>query len=206
MTTLTNEALEDLRKKVDEFDFEKKQKTYAERLEELSPPSRDYNLFDLATDLSRGLSAQMQSDRPDSLAGGLALGFGEASANMRAKQENRAKLKREIGLQASKLALEDERAAIKYLDDAEYELAVAESGVGKTTADITNFNFYSKLTPEQKKTYDQMKNQDADTLFLIETMKRQAASAGGLDLGPGQIEIDKAFGKSIADYVLQGQA
>ena len=206
MTTLTNEALEDLRKKVDEFDFEKKQKTYAERLEELSPPSRDYNLFDLATDLSKGLSAQMQSDRPDSLAGGLALGFGEASANMRAKQENRAKLKREIGLQASKLALEDERAAIKYLDDAEYELAVAESGVGKTTADITNFNFYSKLTPEQKKTYDQMKNQDADTLFLIETMKRQAKSEGGLDLGPGQKEIDKAFGKSIADYVLQGQA
>tara|TARA_A100001515_G_scaffold124709_1_gene109085 strand:- start:2740 stop:3930 length:1191 start_codon:yes stop_codon:yes gene_type:complete len=206
MTTLTNEALDDLRKKVDEFDFEKKQKTYAERLEELSPPSRNYNLFDLATDLSRGLSAQMQSDRPDSLAGGLALGFGEASANMRAKQENRAKLKREIGLQASKLALEDERAAIKYLDDAEYELAVAESGVGKTTADMTNFNFYNSLDEDGKKTWNTMKNQDPTQLLLLETIKRQAASAGGLDLLPGQIEIDKAFGKAIADYKLQGQA
>lgn len=200
MTTLTNEALEDLRKKVDEFDFEKKQKTYAERLEELSPPSRNYNLFDLATDLSRGLSAQMQSDRPDSLAGGLALGFGEASANMRAKQENRAKLKREIGLQASKLALEDERAAIKYLDDAEYELAVAESGVGKTTADMTNFNFYNSLDEDGQKTWNKMKNQDPETLLLLEGMKRIAGSKGGLDLTLAEEQFDETYGKKLAEY------
>ena len=203
---VTLDPLQDLKKKIEDFDFEKQKSSYESRLGELAQPPRSYNLFDLATDLSRGLTAQQQTDRPNSLAGGLALGFGEASQRMKETQAARQKAKREIGLEAARLAMEDERKAIQYLDEAEYELAVAESGAGKTTADITNFNFYSKLNPEQKKLYDQMKNQDPATLFMLETMKRQAQSEGGLDLGPGQKEIDKAFGKSIADYVLKGQS
>ena len=203
---VTPDPLEDLRKKIEDFDFEKQKSSYESRLGELAQPPRNYNLFDLATDLSRGLTAQQQTDRPDSLAGGLALGFGEASQRMKETQAARQKAKREIGLEAARLAMEDERKAIQYLDEAEYELAVSESGAGKTTADMTNFNFYKSLDKEGAKLWDTMKNQDPTQLLLLETIKRQAASAGGLDLLPGQIEIDKAFGKTIADYKLKGQA
>jgi hypothetical protein len=203
---VTPDPLEDLRKKIEDFDFEKQKSSYESRLGELAQPPRNYNLFDLATDLSRGLTAQQQTDRPDSLAGGLALGFGEASQRMKETQAARQKAKREIGLEAARLAMEDERKAIQYLDEAEYELAVSESGAGKTTADMTNFNFYNSLDEDGKKTWNTMKNQDPTQLLLLETIKRQAASAGGLDLLPGQIEIDKAFGKTIADYKLKGQA
>jgi hypothetical protein len=203
---VTTDPLQDLRKKIEDFDFEKQKSSYESRLSDLAQPPRSYNLFDLATDLSRGLTAQQQTDRPNSLAGGLALGFGEASQRMKETQAARTKAKQEIGLEAARLAMEDERKAIQYLDEAEYELAVSESGAGKTTADMTNFNFYNSLDEDGRKTWDKMKNQDPATLLLLETIKRQAASAGGLDLLPGQIEIDKAFGKTIADYKLQGQA
>ena len=203
---VTPDPLADLRKKIEDFDFEKQKSSYESRLGELAQPPRNYNLFDLATDLSRGLTAQQQTDRPDSLAGGLALGFGEASQRMKETQAARQKAKREIGLEAARLAMEDERKAIQYLDEAEYGLAVSESGAGKTTADMTNFNFYNSLDEDGKKTWNTMKNQDPTQLLLLETIKRQAASAGGLDLLPGQIEIDKAFGKTIADYKLKGQA
>ena len=65
-----------------DFDYEAEQKKYADRLQQFSPPPDRYNFFDLATDISRGLTAQQQTDRPNSLAGGLALGFGEASQSM----------------------------------------------------------------------------------------------------------------------------
>ena len=168
---VTLDPLQDLKKKIEDFDFEKQKSSYESRLGELAQPPRSYNLFDLATDLSRGLTAQQQTDRPNSLAGGLALGFGEASQQMKDTEAARAKAKREIGLQAARLAMEDERKAIQYLDEAEYELAVSQSGAGKQTADMTNFKFFSGLDEEGKKIWNTMKNQDAETLLLLEGMK-----------------------------------
>lgn len=202
----TLDPLQDLKKKIEDFDFEKQKSSYESRLGELAQPPRSYNLFDLATDLSRGLTAQQQTDRPNSLAGGLALGFGEASQQMKDTEAARAKAKREIGLQAARLAMEDERKAIQYLDEAEYELAVSQSGAGKQTADMTNFNFFNSLDEEGKKTWNTMKNQDPATLAILESIKRISKSPGGLDLTPAQEEIDKIFGKTIADYKLKGQA
>jgi phosphoglycolate phosphatase-like HAD superfamily hydrolase len=203
---VTPDPLEDLRKKIEDFDFEKQKSSYESRLGELAQPPRNYNLFDLATDLSRGLTAQQQTDRPDSLAGGLALGFGEASQRMKETQAARQKAKREIGLEAARLAMEDERKAIQYLDEAEYELAVAESGAGKTTADMTNFNFFNSLDPEGQKTWNKMKNQDAETLLLLEGIKRIAGSKGGLDLTLAEEEFDKKFGAKLAEYRASGGA
>jgi len=56
-----------------DFDYEAEQKKYADRLQQFSPPPDRYNFFDLATDISRGLTAQQQTDRPNSLAGGFRL-------------------------------------------------------------------------------------------------------------------------------------
>ena len=203
---VTLDPLQDLKKKIEDFDFEKQKSSYESRLGELAQPPRSYNLFDLATDLSRGLTAQQQTDRPNSLAGGLALGFGEASQQMKDTEAARAKAKREIGLQAARLAMEDERKAIQYLDEAEYELAVSQSGAGKQTADMTNFNFFNSLDEEGKKTWNTMKNQDPAALAILESIKRISKSQGGLDLTTAQEEMDKIFGKTIADYKLKGQA
>tara|TARA_R110000823_G_scaffold199244_1_gene330341 strand:+ start:39 stop:1490 length:1452 start_codon:yes stop_codon:yes gene_type:complete len=110
-----------------DFDYEAEQKKYADRLQQFSPPPDRYNFFDLATDLSRGLTAQQQSNRPNSLAGGLALGFNQASQSMQQKKVESAKVRREIGLQAARMAMQSEEKANDYLNKALAELAKTDS-------------------------------------------------------------------------------
>ena len=43
---VTPDPLEDLRKKIEDFDFEKQKSSYESRLGELAQPPRNYNLFD----------------------------------------------------------------------------------------------------------------------------------------------------------------
>ena len=114
--------------------------------------------------------------------------------------------RQEIGLQAAKLAMSDEKAASDFLDKALFELAKQSGTAGdaKDTADMSNFKFYQSLSTEDRKTWDKMKNQDPYALFMIEQEKRKGRSPGGLDLTPGQKKVDEEFGKIMADYVLKG--
>ena len=105
------------------FDFDVEKENYERRLQEFSPPPDRYNFFDLATDISRGLTAQQQTDRPNSLAGGLALGFNQASQSIEQKNVELAKARREIGLQAARLAMESEDKATEFLNKASLELS-----------------------------------------------------------------------------------
>ena len=88
----SNAYIDYLLSQAQDFDYDAEQKKYAERLQEFNPPPDRYNFFDLATDISRGLTAQQQTDRPDSLAGGLALGFNQASQSMQQKRLSMQKL------------------------------------------------------------------------------------------------------------------
>jgi len=123
----SNAYIDYLLSQAQDFDYDTEQKKYAERLQEFSPPPDRYNFFDLATDISRGLTAQQQTDRPDSLAGGLALGFNQASQSMQQKKVEYAKARREIGLQAARMAMQSEEKANDYLNKALAELAKTDS-------------------------------------------------------------------------------
>ena len=123
----SNAYIDYLLSQAQDFDYDAEQKKYAERLQEFNPPPDRYNFFDLATDISRGLTAQQQTDRPDSLAGGLALGFNQASQSMQQKKVEYAKARREIGLQAARMAMQSEEKANDYLNKALAELAKTDS-------------------------------------------------------------------------------
>ena len=118
-----NSLLADQINRALDFDFDSEKKEYENRLEQFSPPPDRYNFFDLATDLSRGLTAQQQSNRPNSLAGGLALGFNQATQSIEQKNVELAKARREIGLQAARLAMESEDKATEFLNKASLELS-----------------------------------------------------------------------------------
>jgi hypothetical protein len=133
------------------------------------------------------------------------MGFNLASADMRERDRLMEQARQEIGLQAAKLAMSDEKAASDFLDKALFELAKQCTAAGaKDTADISNYEFYTSLDEEGKKTWNKMKNQDPLALFAIEEAKRKARSPGSLDLTPGQKKVDEEFGKIMADYVLKG--
>tara|TARA_R110000765_G_scaffold354490_1_gene444645 strand:+ start:43 stop:1275 length:1233 start_codon:yes stop_codon:yes gene_type:complete len=215
--TTSQDFIERLRKEVQNFDFEKKQSSYKSRLGELAQPPRSYNLFDLATDLSRGLTAQQQTDRPNSLAGGLALGFGEASQQMKEKDAAYAKARREVGLEAARLAMKDEQDAINYLNQAEFEIAKGAL-TGKGTTLMRNADFLGEKREELRLETDPLKKEiiqreiddviglgsvgkyDPELRALVE--KAIVAARQGTEevLTPGEIAGDTDFAKKLNDW------
>jgi hypothetical protein len=201
------ELAAELRGRVEGFDFDTTQQEYVDRLSQFAPQPDKFDIFDLATSISQGLAAQQQGAGPDSIGQGLAMGFNIASADMRERDRLMEQARQEIGLQAAKLAMSDEKAASDFLDKALFELAKQSGTAGaKDTADISNYNFYQSLSDEDKKTWNQMKNQDPLTLYLLEEAKRKGGAKGGLDLTPAQEEVDKQFAKIASDYTLKGSA
>jgi hypothetical protein len=201
------ELAAELRGRVEGFDFDTTQQEYVDRLSQFAPQPDKFDIFDLATSISQGLAAQQQGAGPDSIGQGLAMGFNIASADMRERDRLMEQARQEIGLQAAKLAMSDEKAASDFLDKALFELAKQSGTAGaKDTADISNYNFYQSLSDEDKKTWNKMKNQDPLTLYLLEEAKRKGGAKGGLDLTPAQEEVDKQFAKIASDYTLKGSA
>ena len=108
--------LEDQINSKKEEDYNKTFNRYQQRLSTLQEPSRNFDFFDLATSLSQGLSAQMQTDRPNSIGAGLALGFNKASETMRQTQADDRKAKQQVALEAARLAMTDEQKANDFLN------------------------------------------------------------------------------------------
>jgi len=108
--------LEDQINSKKEEDYNKTFNKYQQRLSSLQEPSRNFDFFDLATSLSQGLSAQMQTDRPNSIGAGLALGFNKASETMRQTQADDRKAKQQVALEAARLAMTDEQKANDFLN------------------------------------------------------------------------------------------
>ena len=209
MADLSNEYIRSLQERANNFDYDAEQKKYADRLSQYNPQPENYDIYDLATSLSQGLSAQQQTNSPNSIGGGLALGFNQASQDMKQSKEAYAKAKREIGLQAATLAMQNEKEATKYLDKSLYELAKASMGVGNTaTADIKNYEYRNLLDPDAQAEWDKMKNQDPFTAYLLQKSKsegqREGSAPGGVDLTPTEKVIDENFGKIAAEYTLKG--
>lgn len=99
-----------------EENYNKTFERYKQRLSSLQEPSRNFDFFDLATSLSQGLSAQMQTDRPNAIGAGLALGFNKASQTMRQTLADDKKTKQQMGLEAARLAMQDEQKAEDFLN------------------------------------------------------------------------------------------
>jgi len=70
--------------------------TAAEKLSFLMPQQRSSNLYDMASDLSRGLAEQAASGRPPSVGYGLATGFNLSSKNTEALKEKREAAKQAL--------------------------------------------------------------------------------------------------------------
>ena len=219
MVDISNQYIQSLQDRVKNFNYEKEQKKYADRLSEFNPPQRNYDVFDLATSLSQGLSAQKQTDQPNSIGGGFALGFNQASQEMKLRDAEYAKARREIGLQAARMAMENEQAATKYLDDTLYELAKASSSGSKSSTLIENAGHLSGLRKQLREEPDEdlkaIIQQDIDDVIGLGSVGKYDANLRadvarkikiaeqGTDvvLTPGQVKQDQDFAKRQTDWI-----
>jgi len=97
------------------MDFDKNVKTYQERLKPYTYAPPRMNIYDLATELGAGILSTPNTGRA-SLYTGLGVGFTNASKKMQANRAEKEKARREIGLEAARLAMQDEQKANEFLD------------------------------------------------------------------------------------------
>lgn len=125
------------------------------------------------------MSAQKQTDQPNSIGGGFALGFNQASQEMKLRDAEYAKARREIGLQAARMAMENEQAATKYLDDTLYELAKASLSGSKRSTLIENAGHLSGLRKQLREEPDEdlkaIIQQDIDDVIGLGSVGRYDA-------------------------------
>jgi hypothetical protein len=140
-TMQTDQTMSELEKA---FDFLEKNKSklvpdfstayakYAEMLKPFNSAPVNASIYDFATSLSKGLTAQMQSGQPASIGAGLAMGFNSFSDFINAKKAANQERMDRIRQQAATLAIEDVREGEKLYNTMLTErLLKDESKLGK---------------------------------------------------------------------------
>jgi len=94
-------------------DFNKSYETYVGMLEPLGGQQRGASIFDLATNLSKGLTAQAASGQAPSIGMGFAMGFNSFSDYERARQQAQVDRMEKIKMQAASMAIDDVREGDK---------------------------------------------------------------------------------------------
>lgn len=94
-------------------DFKKSYQTYVDMLEPLGQQQRGPSIFDLATNLSKGLTAQAATGQAPSIGMGFAMGFNSFSDYERARQQAQLERMEKIKMQAASMAIDDVREGDK---------------------------------------------------------------------------------------------
>ena len=116
----SNQEIDKLRKELEALEnqpdakFDASVEKYKRRLSPYVALTPKMNFFELASDLGAGLLSTPNTGGASAFTG-LGVGFTRASERMRANDAENRKAKREIGLQAAQLAMQDERSALEYL-------------------------------------------------------------------------------------------
>ena len=84
-------------------------------------------------------------------------------------------------------------------------IARQNPGMGDTTADISNYNFYDTLSEEDKQTFLKLKRLDPETAGNISAAQTRGKQ-GGVNLTPIEKNIDEQFGATAAKYLTGGKA
>jgi hypothetical protein len=97
-------------------DFDSSYKKYMERLEKLAPQRPRMNIFEVASALGKGL-LQTPNTGVGSAFQGLSVGFNNISEKIQADEKMFEEEKRELGMMATQLALQDEQKAEEFLNE-----------------------------------------------------------------------------------------
>ena len=141
--TSTDTTMQDLASKLGNYDqnFSK----YKERLAPYSYQAPNMSIYDLASELGAGLLSTPNTGGASAFTG-LGVGFTNASQRMKKNQEENAKARQEVQLQAAQLAMQDEQKADEFLN------AYALKTIGDTNKEIKtmNLSWVDKDTNERK--------------------------------------------------------
>ena len=174
--------------------YEDSYKRYLEMLAPMTQAPRRASIYDLASNLSKGLTAQAQSGQPPSIGGGLAAGFNSFSDYANAIDKGNEDMLASIRTKAATLAIQDEQEGKKLYNSllAQYVL--------KDPSKLGDVEFFVKYgvdgkTVEATRTAYAKDKPQIDALAAEGYVPRPKAPTTTIDMG------DKARTKVGADMV-----
>ena len=100
-------------------DYDASYDKYFERLSQFAPQTKKMSIYDVAAELGAGLLSTPNTGVGSAYTG-LGVGFNRISDRLRAAKDEDEKARRQIGIQAAQMAMQDEKAALEFIK--EYEL------------------------------------------------------------------------------------
>lgn len=166
-------------------DFNKSYETYVGMLEPLGGQQRRASIFDLATSLSKGLTAQAASGQPPSIGMGFAMGFNSFSDYERARQQAQVDRMEKIKMQAASMAIDDVREGDKLYNSLITQRLIKDpTKLGK----VIQYNKY---------------DEDGKTVIATETAYEKDKPEIDRLLGEGYIKVEEKTG-NVYNFGEQG--
>ena len=109
----------DLYNQLSQANYEDSYNKYLQRLSQFAPEQKKMSIYDVASELGAGLLSTPNTGIGSTFTG-LGVGFGNISTRLKQAEKENEAMRRQIGLQAVEMAMQDEKAALDFL--TEYEM------------------------------------------------------------------------------------
>ena len=109
----------DLYDRLSQANYEDSYNKYLQRLSQFAPEQKKMSIYDVASELGAGLLSTPNTGMGSTFTG-LGVGFGNISTRIKQAEKENEAMRRQIGLQAAEMAMQDEKSALDFL--TEYEM------------------------------------------------------------------------------------
>ena len=174
--------------------YEDSYKRYLEMLAPMTQAPRRASIYDLASNLSKGLTAQAQSGQPPSIGGGLAAGFNSFSDYANAIDKGNEDMLASIRTKAATLAIQDEQEGKKLYNSLLAQYVLKDPSKLGDVEFFVKYGVDGKTVEATRTAYAKDKSQ-IDALAAEGYVPRPKAPTTTIDMG------DKARTKVGADMV-----
>ncbi len=182
---------------------------YKERLNEFKPTASKPDIFDLASQLGAGLSS-VPNRGGASIGAGLSAGFNSFHKNLVENEKLVREQERQIGLQASQLAMRDEQQALDYMSKMAIErIKAGRKDLKFTTIEYDKPDADGKITRVKESIPNTPDNRDRiieitegkDENYPNAVVMSSSGSTTNLNMPPPVSQMDKSADKALQDSI-----
>lgn len=108
----------DLYNQLSGTDYDASYDKYMQRLSQFAPQQKKMSIYDVASELGAGLLSTPNTGIGSTFTG-LGVGFGNISTRLKQAEKENDAMRRQIGMQAAQMAMQDEKSALDFIRDYE---------------------------------------------------------------------------------------
>ena len=176
----------DLYNRLSQTDFDASYDKYMQRLSQFAPDQPKMSIFEVASELGRGLLSTPNTG-VGSTYQGLGVGFDNISTRLKADREMNEKRRREVAMMATQMAMQDEQKANDFLND----IALQRISAANKKVDYITLEYQEGGETQRIRLPDT--NQFADQINDIIQNK------GGREVKPATTQINMPGGEQPGD-------